>query len=326
VRNNAGFGTRILQRRGSTAQKGRWLREIASGKVRTAFALTEPGAGSDAAAITTRAERRGNGYVLNGTKQYISNGENADLVTVIAYTDPAKGRRGITAFLVEKGTPGLEVARVERTMAGPPDYVAQLTFTDCLVPRDAVIGEEGKGFYYAMENLNEGRTYVSALAVGMAHCALEDALAYAKQRVAFGQALAEFQAVRHVLADSATEIHAAQLMLHDAATRQDSGGNPAQQCAMAKLFATEMAGRVIDRSLQVHGGYGYLRGTRVERLYREVRLLRIVEGASEMGVRSLQGTVQDYSERLQEPLGITRRDGADDHPTTTDGGAPAGAR
>lgn len=184
VRSNAGVGTRVLARHGSAAQKERWLRAAAAGTARTAFALTEPGAGSDAASIACSAERRGDSYVLNGTKQYITNGQRADIVTVLAYTDRTKGRRGMTAFLVQKGTPGFEVARLERTMAGPPDSVAQLRLTDCVVPADSVLGEVGQGFYYAMENLNEGRLYVAALAVGMARCAQEDASQYAPWRAA----------------------------------------------------------------------------------------------------------------------------------------------
>jgi len=283
VRGAAGIGTRILLRHGSEGQRRRWLPAIARGEVTTAFALTEPDAGSDVAGIKTMAVRDGDCYRLNGTKTYITNGHVADLVTVLAYTDRQQGPRGgMSAFLVEKGTLGFRVSALLKTMAGEPDVQAELVFEDCRIPAENLLGQEGKGFYYAMECLEEGRLQLSGVALGQGEFGLEEAVRYSRQRVAFGRPIAAFQAIQHMVADMATELYAAREMLIDAAWRYDQGERVPARAAMVKLFCTEVAWRVVDRALQIHGGLGYIKGIPVERLYREVRLLRIVEGTSEI--------------------------------------------
>lgn len=278
-----GPGSKTIVKHGSAAQKDRWLPPMAKGDCVVAFALTEAHAGSDVAGIKTRAVRDGDHWVIDGTKTFITNGHVADLITVFAYTDKAAGvKGGLSAFLVEPHFPGFKVARMIPTMGTTVSGVTELVFDGCRVPAENLLGEDGKAFGYAMESLNEGRLNVGANAVGIGEMALQQAVSYAKQREAFGHPLGEFQAVQHLLADMAVDLHAARLMLIDAAWRLERGEATAQLCSMVKLFCSEAAGRLVDTALQIHGGAGYCKGMVVERLYRDARVLRIYEGASEL--------------------------------------------
>ncbi len=242
----------------------------------------EPNAGSDAAGIETRAEKRGNKWVLNGNKHFISNRANADVVMVMAKTDKAKGAAGVTAFIVEKGTPGFSVAQRQLTMAGPPEGQAELVFEDCEIPEENIIGGVGLGFKAAMASLDEGRVHVGAMSLGAAKRLLEMSVNYSKQRVQFGKPIAAFQAIQFMLAEMATEIYAAEQMVYNTAWRIDNGESLPTESAMVKLFASEMVGRVADKAVQIHGGMGYMAELPVERIYREVRVLRILEGTNEI--------------------------------------------
>jgi butyryl-CoA dehydrogenase len=267
---------------GTEAQKERFLRPLARGESLAAFCLTEPQAGSDAAAIRTRARRSGEGYVVNGTKQFVTNGRNAGVAIVFAVTDPAVGKKGISAFIVPTETAGYRVARLEHKMGQRASDTAQLVFEDMMLPRDLLLGAEGEGYKIALANLEGGRIGIAAQAVGMARAALEAALAYAKEREAFGVRIIDHQAVGFRLADMATRIEAArQLVLHAAALR-DAGLPCLKEAAMAKLFASEAAEAVCSAAIQIHGGYGYLADFPVERIYRDVRVCQIYEGTSDI--------------------------------------------
>jgi butyryl-CoA dehydrogenase len=267
---------------GTDAQKGHVLRRLARGEMLGAFCLTEPEAGSDAAAIRTRARRDGNKYVLNGTKQFITSGRSADLAVVFAVTNPEAGKKGITAFLVPTATPGYRVAKVEHTMGQRSSDHCEIVFEDCEVAPDQMLGDEGEGYRIALTNLEGGRIGVAAQAVGMARAAYEAALAYAKQRRTFGQAIIDHQAIGFRLADMATSLHAAELMVLRAAAMRDAGRPCLKEASMAKLFASEAAERICAAAIQIHGGYGYLNDFAVERIYRDVRVCTIYEGASEI--------------------------------------------
>jgi hypothetical protein len=267
---------------GSTEQKQRFLKDMARGERLAAFCLTEPQAGSDAAAITTRARRRGNGYVLSGTKQFITSGRNADLAIVFAVTDPDKGKKGISAFIVPTATPGYRVARVEHTLGQRASDTCQIVFEDMELTPDLMLGQEGEGYKIALSNLEGGRIGIAAQAVGMARAAYEAALSYAKEREAFGQKIAGHQAVAFRLADMATRIEAARGLVLNAAALRDKGLPCLKEAAMAKLFASEMAERVCSDAIQIHGGYGYLNDFPVERIYRDVRVCQIYEGTSDI--------------------------------------------
>lgn len=284
VRGSNSIGSRALVRWGSEEQRKKWLPGIASGEIITAFALTEPNAGSDASRIQATARREGDTYYITGTKHFITNGHIADLLTVIAYTDRDAGpSRGITCFMVEpKKTTGFKVRSLQKTMAGPPHCQAVLDFDDCAVPAENVVGEEGRGFSVAMGTLDEGRLHIAAVSLGIAQAAMEQAIAYAKQRVAFGKPIAEHQAIQHKIADMATQIYAGRQMLYHACRLYDEGEDIHLRAAMVKLFCSEAAGRIVDEAVQIHGGMGYMQGVPVERMYRDVRLLRIVEGTSEI--------------------------------------------
>jgi butyryl-CoA dehydrogenase len=271
-----------VQRFGSDAQKDRLLRRLARGEMLGAFCLTEPEAGSDAAAIRMRARRDGNKYVLNGTKQFITSGKSADLAVVFAVTNPEAGKKGITAFLVPTATPGYRVAKVEHTMGQRSSDHCEIVFEDCEVAPDQMLGDEGDGYRIALTNLEGGRIGVAAQAVGMARAAYEAALAYAKQRRTFGQAIIDHQAIGFRLADMATSLHAAELMVLRAAALRDAGRPCLKEASMAKLFASESAERICAAAIQIHGGYGYLNDFAVERIYRDVRVCTIYEGASEI--------------------------------------------
>jgi alkylation response protein AidB-like acyl-CoA dehydrogenase len=267
---------------GSTEQKERFLRPLATGKMLGAFCLTEPEAGSDAAAIQTRARRVGNGFVLDGVKQFITSGKAADLAVVFAVTDPKAGKKGISAFIVPTATPGYKVGRVEHTMGQRSTDHSQVIFEDCHVRPDQMLGEEGQGLAIALGNLEGGRIGVAAQSIGMARAAYDAALAYAKQRHTFGRPIIDHQAVAFHLANMATSIRAAELMVLSAARLRDAGEPCLKEASMAKLFASEMAEKACSTAIQIHGGYGYLADFPVERIYRDVRVCSIYEGTSEI--------------------------------------------
>jgi alkylation response protein AidB-like acyl-CoA dehydrogenase len=267
---------------GTPEQKERFLRPMARGEILGAFCLTEPQAGSDAAALKTRAEKVGNHYVLNGVKQFITSGRSADLAIVFAVTDPAAGKKGISAFIVPTDSPGYRVAGVEKKLGQRASDTCQIAFEDLKLTPDLLLGEEGEGYRIALANLEGGRIGVGAQSVGMARAAYEAALSYAKERQAFGQPIMEHQAVAFRLADMATRIRAAELMVLDAAALRDAGTPCLKEAAMAKLFASEMAEEVCSDAIQIHGGYGYVSDFPVERIYRDVRVCQIYEGTSDV--------------------------------------------
>jgi len=272
----------ILLGYGSDAQKKEFLRPVAQGKALGAFCLTEPHAGSDAAAITTRADRSGSHYVLNGVKQFITSGKNAELAIVFAVTDKGGGKKGISAFVVPTSTPGYQVARIEDKTGQRASDTAQIVLENCKVPAVNLLAQEGTGYRIALANLESGRINVAAQATGMARTALEAALAYARERKSMGKTLLEHQAVNFRLADMATGVEAArQLYLH-AAQLRDAGQPCLKEASMAKLFASETAEKVCSDAIQIHGGYGYVSDFPVERIWRDVRVTQIYEGASDI--------------------------------------------
>jgi len=267
---------------GDDALRGRYLPPAAAGRALGAYALTEPAAGSNPADLRTRATREGAQYRLDGVKHFISNGGLADFVVVFAKTDPAAGHRGISAFVLDKGTPGLSAAAPEPTMGVRAGQIFELRFDQCRVPAENRIGEEGSGFKTAMRVLDGGRVEVAAMCLGIAQAAFDEALAWAKTREIAGHALAVHQGVQWMLADMATELAAARHLTRHAAALRETGQRFSTEAAMAKLFASEMAQRVTDRALQLHGGYGYSRRLPLERYVRDARIMRIYEGASEV--------------------------------------------
>ncbi len=267
---------------GTDAQKEKYLKPLARGDMLGCFCLTEPHVGSDAAAITTRAEKRGDKYVLNGVKQFITTGKNADVAIVFAVTDKAAAKKGISGFIVDTKTPGYVVARVEDKLGQRASDTAQIVFENCEVPAANLLGREGDGYRIALANLEAGRIGIAAQAVGMARAAFEAALAYARERQAFGKPIIEHQALNFRLADMATEIEAARQLIWHAATLRDAGVPCLKEASMAKLFASEMAERVCSAAVQVHGGYGYVNDFPVERIYRDVRVCQIYEGTSDI--------------------------------------------
>ena len=281
---NNGIGSQGIVLDGTEEQKRKYLPRLASGEIIASFALTEPDAGSDAASLKTSARRSGNGWVLNGTKRFITNAPEASLFTVMARTNPAeKGAAGISAFLVEAPNPGLKIGKPDRKMGQRGAHTADVVFEDCFVPADALLGgKEGQGFKTAMKVLDRGRLHISAVALGVAERLLRDMLRYAKERVQFGHPIGEFQLVQAMLADSRTEAYAARTMVRDAAARRDAGENISTEASCCKYFATEMVGRVADRAVQIHGGAGYVADYGIERFYRDVRLFRLYEGTSQI--------------------------------------------
>ena len=267
---------------GTPEQKERFLKPLARGETLGAFCLTEPQAGSDAAAIKTRAEKVGNHYVLNGVKQFITSGREADLAIAFAVTDPAAGKKGISAFIVPTDTAGYQVASVEKKLGQKASDTCQIVFDDMKLTPDLLLGEEGQGYRIALSNLEGGRIGIAAQSVGMARAAYEAALAYAREREAFGGPIFDLQAVSFRLADMATRLHAAELMVIEAARLRDAGRPCLKEAAMAKLFASEMAEQVCSDAIQIHGGYGYLADYPVERIYRDVRVCQIYEGTSDI--------------------------------------------
>ncbi|MFJ1469793.1 acyl-CoA dehydrogenase family protein [Massilia orientalis] len=266
----------------NAAQKERWLRPLAQGDLLGAFALTEPHTGSDAAALRTTAVRDGDHYVLNGTKQFITSGKNGDVAIVMAVTSKAAGKKGISAFWVPTDTPGYIVAGIEQKMGQHSSDTAQIVFDNCRVPVDNLIGEEGQGYKIALSGLEGGRIGIASQSVGMARAAFEAALAYAKERESFGTPIFDHQAVQFRLAEMAMQIEAARQLILHAASMKDAGLPCLKEAAMAKLFASEMAERVVSSAMQVFGGYGYVADFPVERIYRDVRVCQIYEGTSDI--------------------------------------------
>jgi butyryl-CoA dehydrogenase len=267
---------------GSEEQKQKYLVPLARGEKIGAFGLTEPQAGSDAGASRTYAVRDGDEWVINGQKIFITNGSIADVVVITAKTDPERGIRGISAFLVEKGTPGFQPGRDEKKMGLRGSVTSELFFENCRIPAENLLGEENEGFKQFLVTLDAGRIAIAAMAVGLAQGAFERAVAYAKERVQFGQPIARFQAIQWMIADTATEIEAARLMVYRAAWLKEQGTRFTKEAAMAKLFATEMSERACHKAIQIHGGYGYMREYEVERMYRDQRLCAIGEGTNEI--------------------------------------------
>jgi butyryl-CoA dehydrogenase len=271
-----------IHRFGTDEQKKKFLHPFARGEKIGCYALTEPQAGSNAAALQTKAEKRGDQYVVNGTKAWITNGGAADAAIVYVNTDPAKGEKGITALVIEKDTPGFKVGKEEQKLGIHATACCELIFTDCSVPMANRVGNEGEGYKVALSTLDGGRIGIGAQATGIAQGAFEAALAWSKERMAFGHPISQFQAIQFMLADMSTDIEAARLLVRKAAWKQDTGGRFSMEAAIAKLFASEMATRVAHKAIQIHGGYGYSREYPVERAYRDARITEIYEGTSEI--------------------------------------------
>ncbi len=272
----------ILMKYGNAAQQDQWLRSLAVGNMLGAFCLTEPHVGSDASALKTTAVKDGDSYVLNGVKQFITSGKTADLAIVIAVTDKAAGKRGMSAFIVPTTAPGYVVARLEDKLGQHSSDTAQINFDNCRIPAANLIGAEGEGYKIALSALEGGRIGIAAQSIGMARSAFECALKYAKERESFGQPIFNHQAVGFKLADMATQIEAARSLTHHAAALRDAGQPCLKEAAMAKLFASEMAEKVCSDAIQIHGGYGYVSDFPVERIYRDVRVCQIYEGTSDV--------------------------------------------
>lgn len=278
-----GPGAKNIILHANIEQKKLLVPGMVSGEIPIAFALTEPNSGSDPGSMRTTAVRNKEGWIVNGSKTFISNGKSAKYVIVYAYTDKSAGpRAGISAFLMPADTPGYSITGTIPLMGTASPGVYEMSFSDCQLPADALIGEEGKGFKYALEGLNEGRMNVAATAVGMGEYALELAIAESKVRPAFGAVIADFQAIRHYIATMAADMRAARLILLDACWRYDRGEKKRELASMAKLFATEAGSRTVDTAVQIFGGVGYCKGYAVERLYRDIRITRIYEGSSEI--------------------------------------------
>ena len=267
---------------GSDYLKETYLKPLAAGKMIGSFAVTEPGAGSDPASQKSRAVKDGDSYVINGNKVLITTGKNSNVTVVTAYTSKEKKHRGISAFVVEKGTPGFSVGKEEEKMGLCASDTVELIFEDCRVPKENLLGKEGDGFVIAMASLDGGRIGIASQSVGLAQACLDAAVTYAKERIQFGKPIAQFQAIRWMIADMATEIEAARLLTFNAAAMRDRGENFSAAASMAKVFASEMANQVAYRALQIHGGYGYIKDFPVERYYRDARVLTLYEGTSEI--------------------------------------------
>jgi alkylation response protein AidB-like acyl-CoA dehydrogenase len=279
---SSNLAAKILADHASPAQKDRWLRPYAEGRIGPAsFALSEPGAGSDAAALSTTARRDGDGWVIDGSKAWITNGAHAGMHVLFARTS-GPGAQGISCFVVPKGTPGLVVGKEEDKMGQRASGTVTLHFEGCRVPADCLVGREGGGYAIALSALGAGRVGIAGLSIGLAEAALAEGLAWAKERKAFGKVLTDYQNTQFVLADSRTELDAAWLLALRAARLLDAGDKAAGESSMAKLFATEACGRIVDRMVQLHGGYGYSREYAVERIYRDARVTRIYEGTNEI--------------------------------------------
>jgi acyl-CoA dehydrogenase len=281
---NVGIGSQGIIIDGTAEQKQHYLPRLASGELIASFALTEPGSGSDAGSLSTRAVRDGDHYVIDGTKRFITNAPEAGIYTVMARTNPdVKGAGGISAFIVERGLPGVSLGKIDKKMGQKGAHTCDVIFENCRVPAQNLIGGvEGIGFKTAMRVLDKGRLHISAICVGAAERMLEDALHYALERQQFGKPIGEFQLIQAMLADSKAEIYAARSMVLDAARRRDNKEDVSTEASCCKLFASEMCGRVADRAVQIHGGAGYVSEYAIERFYRDVRLFRIYEGTSQI--------------------------------------------
>ena len=278
-----GLSPMAIAQYGTDAQKDKYLPPLTRGDTRIAFALTEPGAGSDASSISTRATATETGWSISGQKQFISHADSAEVIMVIAVTDPAlRARGGISAFLVDKGTPGMEITRVETTMGSAAWTLSEITFDNCRVDQSALVGELGRGFQLASSALTEGRMSVACLCLGAAEKLLEIATAYAKDRRTFGAPLADRQAIQWMLADSATELAAARALVQQTLLDSEDESQIRIKASMCKLYCSEVAGRMADKAVQIHGANGVVRGYEVERFYRDLRLFRVGEGSSEM--------------------------------------------
>ncbi len=271
-----------IVRFGTEEQKQAYLKPLATGEVIGAFAMTEPQAGSDPLSQSTWAERDGDHYIINGTKRFITSGKNAGLTIITAKTDKGKRHKGISAFVVRKGTPGFLVGKIEEKMGLCASDTTDMIFDNCRVPAECLLGQEGDGFKIAMTALDSGRIGIAAQSIGVAQAALNAAVSYAKEREQFGQPISKFQGLRWMLADMATEIEAARQMTFSASAKKDSGRKYTMEASMAKLFASEMVNRVTAKALQIHGGYGYTKEYAVERYYRDARVFTIYEGTSEI--------------------------------------------
>lgn len=281
---NNGIGSIGILLDGNAEQKQRYLPPLASGELLSSFCLTEPDAGSDAASLKTTAVRDGDSYVLNGTKRFITNAPHAGIYTVMARTSSdIKGAGGISAFIVERGTPGVSLGKPDHKMGHKGAHTCDVIFENARVPASQLIGGvEGVGFKTAMKVLDKGRLHIAALSIGAAERMLDDALRYALERKQFGKPIAEFQLIQAMLADSKAEIYASRCMVLDAARKRDNGQNVSTEASCAKMFSTEMCGRVADRCVQIHGGAGYVSEYAIERFYRDVRLFRIYEGTTQI--------------------------------------------
>ena len=281
---NNGIGSSGLVIDGTEEQKQKYLPRLASGEIIGSFCLTEPESGSDAASLRTTAIKDGDTYVINGTKRYITNAPEAGIFTVMARTDPQNKRSGgISAFIVESDTPGITLGKIDKKMGQKGAHTCDVIFDNCVVPADALIGGvEGVGFKTAMKVLDKGRLHIAAASTGAASRMLDDALHYAVERKQFGQPIANFQLIQAMLADSKAEIYAAKSMVLDASRLRDEGKNVVTESSCAKMFATEMCGRVADRAVQIHGGAGYIADYGIERFYRDVRLYRLYEGTTQI--------------------------------------------
>ncbi len=280
---NTGIGSAGVILDGSEQQKQKYLPKLASGEYIGSFCLTETESGSDAAALKTTAKKEGDYYILNGTKRFITNAPRASTFTVMARTNPEiKSARGISAFIIEAGTPGISFGKIDKKMGQKGTLTCDVIFENCRVHKDQLIGEEGAGFITAMKVLDKGRLGIAAFSVGISERMLNDALKYACERKQFGQPIANFQLIQGMLADSKAEIYAAKCMVIDAARKRDQGVDVTVESSCAKMFATEMCGRVADRCVQIHGGAGYISEYAIEHLYRDVRLFRIYEGTTQI--------------------------------------------
>lgn len=278
--NTLGIG--YLYERGTEEQRQKYLPKYTTGEMIAALAITEPNAGSDVASLQTTAVKNGTEWVLNGTKQFVTSGNIAGITIVMAKTDKSKGVKGISAFIVEKDTPGLKVGQLEDKLGLRGSRTAELIFEDCRVPNDNMLGEKDKGFMGVMNTLDRGRTAVGAMSVGIARGAFEDSYEYAKQREQFGKPIGKFQAIQWMIADMATQIEAARLLVHRAAFLEDQGMSYTKEASMAKLFASEIAMNATRNAIQIFGGYGYIKEYPVERYFRDVKLCQIGEGTSEV--------------------------------------------
>ena len=283
IGSNVGIGSQGVVMYGTDAQKKEWLPQLASGEVVASFALTEPGAGSDAASLRTTAIRDGDHYVVNGTKRFITNARHAGVFTLLARTDPAKkGAGGISAFIAPAKTPGITLGKSEKKMGQQGAHISDVIFENARVPASLRLGEEGEGFKVAMQVLDRGRLHISALCIGVAERLIHESVAYARERKQFGSPIGDFQLIQAMLADSKTDAYAARCMVLDAAKKRDAGESVTMEAACCKYFASEMVGRVADRAVQIFGGAGYVADYGIERFYRDVRIFRIYEGTSQI--------------------------------------------